>query len=264
MPFRRGKHARGADGEDADAGTVGEAAPAEPSAGAMDVVLGALKAVEEPAPESAGEESQRPATAAGEKATESAPGPPQPWFRRARLAFRQWRRTRPFWAGVWCLLGGAIIIYGPLTVIKLVLVSGTVVWAGILIGALVCVMGLFMWFSPQFRQVLGVLAILFSIVSLITSNFGGFLIGMLLGVIGGAMAFGWTPLPVKADEAKATDVTPSLPQPGAAPAPGATEDQTIPSRSADAATGTRAPESAENESSRAAAHEDEPMASNRE
>jgi hypothetical protein len=31
-------------------------------------------------------------------------------LRRARLAFRKWRRTRPFWGGLLVLLGGAEIL----------------------------------------------------------------------------------------------------------------------------------------------------------
>ncbi len=256
MAFRRAKHAKRADGEDDEVGTADQAAPTEPSAGAMDTLLHALKVPAEPAPDS-------PSARAEQQSVTAAPGPRQPWLRRSRLAFRQWRRTRPFWAGVWCLLGGAIIIYGPLTVIKLVLVAGTVVWAGILIGALVCVMGLFMWFSPEFRQVLGVLAILFSMVSLVTSNFGGFVVGMLLGVIGGAMAFGWTPLPAKTDDAKVVAGGSPSPQPDVV-TPGPVEGQAGPQQSADVAAGSRSPDATQNRNPPAEAHEDEPVANSRE
>jgi hypothetical protein len=108
-----------------------------------------------------------------------------PWHRRARTTFRDWRHRRPFWAGVLCLLGGALMAYGPLSVFRYVLVAGTVIWAGVLIGLLVCAMGLFFWLAPQFRQLVGILAVIFSVVSLITSNFGGFIVGMLLGSFGG-------------------------------------------------------------------------------
>lgn len=115
----------------------------------------------------------------------------------ARIAFRDWRRSRPFWGGLWCILGGALIAYGPTTAIKLILVAGTVVWAGILVGLLVLIFGLFLWFSPQNRHFLGVLAVLFSTISFITSDFGGFLLGMTLGIIGGSMGFAWVPLEPK-------------------------------------------------------------------
>jgi hypothetical protein len=114
-------------------------------------------------------------------------------LRRLRLGFRYWRRSRPFWAGLWCLVGGAIIAYGPVTVFRFVLVSGTIVSVGILVGVVVALMGLFLWFLPLNRHIAGVLAIAFSLVSFITSNLGGFIVGMILGIIGGAMGFAWTP-----------------------------------------------------------------------
>lgn len=75
--------------------------------------------------------------------------------------------------------------------------SGTTVWLGILMGALVAVMGLFLWFTPHLRQLVGVLAAAFSMVSLITSDYGGFVIGLVLGTLGGALGFAWTPIQAK-------------------------------------------------------------------
>lgn len=119
-------------------------------------------------------------------------------LRRWRRGFRHWRRTRPFWGGLWCILGGSVIAYGPTTAFKVIFIAGSSVWLGILVGVLVAAMGLFLWFTPQVRQVVGILAVLFSMVSLITSDYGGFLIGMLLGTIGGAMGFAWAPVRAKA------------------------------------------------------------------
>jgi len=116
------------------------------------------------------------------------------WFRELRSGFRAWRRTRPFWGGLWCILGGVIIAYGPTTAIKIILISGTIVWLGIMVGLLVVLMGLFLWFAPHLRQLVGVMAAAFSMVSLITSDYGGFFIGLLLGTIGGALGFAWTPI----------------------------------------------------------------------
>jgi hypothetical protein len=112
---------------------------------------------------------------------------------RLRMGFRHWRRTRPFWGGLWSILGGAIIAYGPLTAYKLLLVTGTTVVTGIAVGLLVAIFGLFLWFAPALRQITAVLIVLLSVVSLITSDFGGFLIGMALGITGGAMGFAWVP-----------------------------------------------------------------------
>jgi len=272
MLFRRAKHARSQDETASETPAASPARPVEPSPGGLDVVLGSFNAAAEPVTEPLTGDHEQPTAPApilGETVAEPAPGPRPPWFKRARLGFRRWRRTRPFWAGVWCILGGAIMMYGPLTVIKFVLIAGTVVWAGILIGALVVTMGLFMWFSPQFHQVLGILAVLFSVVSLITSNLGGFLIGLLFGVIGGSMAFAWTPLPVKAEQAMVPAAAPSPPQPGpdeqAGPAEsGEAQGPPASQPEADTTTGTRSPESTEDRPSPSPASGEQPMASARE
>lgn len=130
------------------------------------------------------------------------PGSPsnyrEPLLQRTRTAFRGWRKSRPFWGGLWCILGGAAMAYGPTTAIKVILISGTVVWAGILVGVLVAMMGLFLWFTPHLRQVVGVLAVVLSVVSLLTSDYGGFVIGLILGTVGGALGFAWAPVRAKA------------------------------------------------------------------
>ncbi len=189
----------------------------------------------------------RPAPAVGSSGA-PAGGPPvggadegESWHRLARVSFRQWRRTRPFWAGLLCLIGGALMAYGPLSVFRYVLVAGTVIWPGILMGLLVCAMGLFMWFTPQFRQIVGVLAAIFSVISLVTSNLGGFVIGMLLGSLGGAMGFAWTSLPVQGSAEPARPASPpgdGEPEPGRGGRPGehgaARSDPGTPARTAPA------------------------------
>jgi len=118
-------------------------------------------------------------------------------LRWARDAFRTWRRSRPFWAGLWCILGGVLIAYGPTTAFKVILVSGTTVWLGVLMGVLVLVMGLFLWFTPHLRQLVGILAAVFAMASLLTSDYGGFVVGLVLGTLGGALGFAWAPARTK-------------------------------------------------------------------
>ena len=110
-----------------------------------------------------------------------------------RLAFRRWRRSRPFWGGFWTLLGGAIIAYLPTMAIKLILASGTTVLVAMLVGILIFIFGLFLWFASYLRQIVGVLIVLLALASLITSNLGGFLIGMIFAMIGGSLGFAWVP-----------------------------------------------------------------------
>jgi hypothetical protein len=120
--------------------------------------------------------------------------------RAVRHAFRAWRRTRPFWGGLWTILGGLIILYLPATAYKFVIASGTSVWLGILVGVLIVVFGLFLWFAPSERHLMGVMIEIAALVSFVTSDLGGFLVGMLLAIIGGALGFSWVPLQSKVDK----------------------------------------------------------------
>ncbi|MCD9141003.1 DUF6114 domain-containing protein [Streptomyces albireticuli] len=106
---------------------------------------------------------------------------------------RAWRRTRPFWAGVLLVLGGAEITASPLSPLPVVVSLGLGGVAAIGIGAALITAGLFLWFLPHTHHYVGVHAVILSVVSFAATNLGGFLIGMLLGIAGGAMGFAWTP-----------------------------------------------------------------------
>ena len=79
--------------------------------------------------------------------------------------------------------------------IKLVLYVGIGGVFGILIGALLIACGLALWFSPAHKSFYGIAGVLLAVLSFIGTNLGGFFIGMLLGIIGGSLAFAWTPVP---------------------------------------------------------------------
>ena len=123
----------------------------------------------------------------------------------ARIRFRVWRRTRPFWAGLWTMVGGAVIAYVPATAFRFMMFGGTLLWAGITVGVLVAVFGLFLWVQPQYRSLLGVLIVVLSLLSFFTSDFGGFFIGMLVAMVGGSMALAWTVATPKASDEAETD-----------------------------------------------------------
>jgi hypothetical protein len=59
---------------------------------------------------------------------------------------------------------------------------------------LLIVAGLVTWFNPVHKTFYGIAGIVLGIVSFPASNLGGLFIGMLLAIIGGAMAFAWTPV----------------------------------------------------------------------
>lgn len=113
--------------------------------------------------------------------------------RKVRSRFRFWRRSRPFWAGFWTLLAGLEILSIPLAPLSLMIHEGIAGVSGLLMGVFLIVLGLTMWFAPHYRTFAGIATLVFSVASLVLSNFGGFMIGFLLGVMGGAMAVSWVP-----------------------------------------------------------------------
>jgi hypothetical protein len=126
---------------------------------------------------------------AGEASESPAPAPAS-----SPTGFRRWRRGRPFWAGVWTVLGGAIVAFVPGTSFPLVLIPGGLIWLGILVGVVIVVFGLFFWIQPELRRLLGALTLLLAFASFVTSDFGGLFVGMLFTLIGGSLALSWTPL----------------------------------------------------------------------
>ncbi|GAA3132398.1 DUF6114 domain-containing protein [Streptomyces rameus] len=118
-------------------------------------------------------------------------------FTRRRLQFRAWRGNRPFWAGLYVMLGGFPIMYFPYAHIKLgsltVALATTAGAGSLIIGVLLVVLGLTLWFQHHVRVFAGVAAILLALVSLPVSNFGGFIVGFLFALLGGAMAVAWAP-----------------------------------------------------------------------
>jgi hypothetical protein len=117
----------------------------------------------------------------------------------ARVGFARWRRTRPFWGGFLLLLAGIELLLIPLSgilihgAVKLVVYIGIGGVFGVLLGALLIACGLLLWLNPAHRTFYAIAGVLLAVLSFIASNFGGFFIGMLLGIIGGSMGFGWTP-----------------------------------------------------------------------
>lgn len=118
-------------------------------------------------------------------------------FTRGRIAFRNFRWQRPFWAGLFTMIAAAPIAWFPYRGVSfgdLTIRMATTAGAGsLVIAGLLAVLGLTIWFQPQVRIFAGVAAILLALVSLIVSNFGGFLMGFFLALIGGAMSVAWAP-----------------------------------------------------------------------
>ncbi|QBI55712.1 DUF6114 domain-containing protein [Streptomonospora litoralis] len=112
----------------------------------------------------------------------------------ARPAFRMWRRNRPFWGGLLIILAGIVIVAAPaLNPLQLIVQQGIAGISGYFAGLLLIAVGVLVWLQPPQRFFYGIAAILIALVSFVTSNFGGFVFGMLFGLIGGALTIAWVP-----------------------------------------------------------------------
>jgi hypothetical protein len=111
---------------------------------------------------------------------------------RAWLAWRRWRRTRPFWGGLLVILGAGEILLSERAPLPIIIHIGLQGLAGYLVPLILGLCGFLLWFHPLQHTFYSVLAVLLSLGSWITSNLGGFFVGMLLGLIGGSLAFAWT------------------------------------------------------------------------
>lgn len=110
-----------------------------------------------------------------------------------RSAFRRWRAGRPFWGGLLLALGGAWILLTMKASLKVVLHVGMQGLAGYLLPALMVLLGLLTLFNPAQRLFYSITGVLVTLGTWVTSNLGGFFVGLLLGAVGSCLAFGWLP-----------------------------------------------------------------------
>jgi Family of unknown function (DUF6114) len=133
------------------------------------------------------------------QAPESEPGR----VHRARAAFRGWRRGRPFWGGFIVVLGAAEILITYRAPFGILVHFGLYGLAGYLVPIVLALLGVLIVFDPVHRTFYSVLSVIAALGTWLTSNLGGFFIGMLLGLVGGSLAFGWQlgERPARADRA---------------------------------------------------------------
>ena len=176
----------------------------------------------------------RPARQADGRPRSGQQRPGRQSFSARRQSFRAWRRTRPFLGGLLLVLGGLELLAIPLSgilsrgAVKLVVYIGIGGVFGVLIGILLITAGIAVWVNPAHRVFYGVAGVVLGIVSFPASNLGGFFLCMLLAIVGGSIAFAWTPAsPAAADEAPASELpeTGELPPADVAPEAGAPESE---------------------------------------
>ena len=108
--------------------------------------------------------------------------------------FTAWRRERPFVGGVLTVLAGIELFFsGQLDIGNIHVQLGIEGFQATLIPVLLVVLGVLGVVMPVHRIFYGVIALAVSVYSLIGVNLGGFLIGMLLGSVGGVLVVSWMP-----------------------------------------------------------------------
>ncbi len=110
-----------------------------------------------------------------------------------RRPFRRWRRERPFSAGLSILLAGLEIGWAPHSSVGKMLSMGLPGISSLFISIFLVVFGITVWFFPTYRVFAGIASILLALLSLVATNLGGFFVGFLLAMFGGAFAVAWTP-----------------------------------------------------------------------
>ncbi len=124
--------------------------------------------------------------------TRTAPEPTAAATRRER--FRAWRRSRPFWGGLGTLVAGVELFFsGQLDFGHLHLQFGVQGMQATIIPVVLAMLGVLAWTMPVHRVFYGVIALLLSVYSFIGVNLGGFVAGMVLGIVGSIMTLSWMP-----------------------------------------------------------------------
>jgi hypothetical protein len=142
-----------------------------------------------------------------------------------RAGFSAWRRRRPLVGGILLVLSGVEMFFsGQLDLGNIKIQLGFEGFQATVIPALLAILGLLVILSPAQRMFYGIFALILAVYSLVGVNLGGFLVGMLLGAVGGVMTVAWRPrtaaAPAAAEdrvaESVAADDTVGEPQPLAA------------------------------------------------
>jgi hypothetical protein len=136
---------------------------------------------------------------------------------RAWRAFSRWRRSRPFWGGLITLLAGLEYYFSVhLKPTNLTVSFGQQGFLAWLIPLILVACALLAWFTPAQRIFYGIVTAAAAVYGLIGLNLGGFFIGLLLGMVGGALIASWAPLQPATGAGAADEIEPTDPDGAAA------------------------------------------------
>jgi len=116
-----------------------------------------------------------------------------------RARFRLWRGGRPFWGGVVVIASGLFLLlpaYATFHVGDVLISISTIAGVStLLLGVFMLLCGALPLLRPALRLPAGVGAMIIALVALPAANFGGFVVGTLLGIIGASLLLAWTSSP---------------------------------------------------------------------
>lgn len=108
--------------------------------------------------------------------------------------FRAWSRRRPLIGGVLLVISGIEMFFsGQLDFGELHIQLGIEGLQATIIPLLLVLLGVLAVLMPAHHVFYGVIALAVALYSLVGVNLGGFIIGMLLGCIGGIIVVAWMP-----------------------------------------------------------------------
>ncbi|WP_255447342.1 DUF6114 domain-containing protein [Schumannella soli] len=111
-----------------------------------------------------------------------------------RAAFRAWRARRPFLGTILTMLGGVELFFsGQLDLGRIHVSLGIEGLQATVIPLALVLLGVLTMLMPAHRIFYGVIALALALYSIVGVNLGGFLVGMLLAVVGGIMTVAWSP-----------------------------------------------------------------------
>ncbi|MEW5320967.1 DUF6114 domain-containing protein [Geobacillus thermoleovorans] len=100
-------------------------------------------------------------------------------------------RNRPVLGAVLAIAGAAFVLIVGISVFPMLLLPGSgLMWAGLVTGLVMVVLGILSIIKPESHVMLGSFLILSSILSFVGAA-GGLIIGGVIGLLGGALVVGW-------------------------------------------------------------------------
>jgi hypothetical protein len=138
-----------------------------------------------------------------------------------RRDFRPWRKQRPFVGGVLVALAGLeMLLSGPIKLDQLgmnvVLQFGVEGSQATILPIALILLGILSIAQPVHRIFYGVIALAISVYSIAGVNLGGWVVGFLLGVVGGIVVVSWAPPEADAEAEAEADGTADPAEPRAA------------------------------------------------